>query len=321
MQHIISARQFDRAFLDKLFSRALRMEQLVKDGHKKTLRRMCENRTLFSVFYEPSTRTRFSFQQAASLLGMTVQATENAGEFSSAIKGETLEDTIRVLAGYHPDVIVLRHPAEGSAKKAADVIDNSQFNTRVINAGDGKGEHPTQALLDLYTIWKENYSQQSGDRIDGKCVVIGGDIRHGRTARSLARLLARCYENVSITFVAPASLQAEDDLVQEISSAGVHVTCTPQLDAHVLRTADVVYWTRVQKERMDPRLYDEVKGRFIIGRDEIDMMPDSAIILHPLPRVDEITTEVDDDPRAAYFRQAENGLYVRMALLATLCKG
>ncbi|MGH7192984.1 MAG: aspartate carbamoyltransferase, partial [Candidatus Saccharimonadales bacterium] len=230
-----------------------------------------------------------------------VASTENAGEFSSAAKGETIEDTVRVLDEYGFEAIVIRHPQTGEVAKAAAVS-----RTPVINAGDGKGEHPTQSLLDLYTI------QRHFKRLDNLHVVIGGDLKNGRTARSLAQMLAK-YSGNRLTFVSLPGLRMGDDVKQALEHSGTRFAETDAI-GNSFKDADAVYWTRLQKERMDPS--DELSGGgFVIDRKALDRLPGQAIIMHPLPRVDEIADEVDSDPRAKYFEQTGNGLYIRMALL------
>jgi aspartate carbamoyltransferase catalytic subunit len=235
-------------------------------------------------------------------LGGRTIGTDNAREFSSVAKGETLEDTIRIVAGY-ADVIVLRHHEEGAALRAASVSD-----VPVINGGDGKGQHPTQALLDLYTIRDEL------GRLDGVRVAMVGDLANGRTARSLAYLLTK-FRDVEVWFVAPEQVAMGRDIKDQLEEHGVPWHETDDLDA-VLPAVDVVYQTRIQKERFaDEASYLAVKGVYVIDAAAMSRMRRDAIVMHPLPRLDEIAPEVDGDPRAAYFRQARNGVQVRMALL------
>jgi aspartate carbamoyltransferase catalytic subunit len=255
-----------------------------------------------ALFYEPSTRTRLSFESAMLRLGGQTMGTDNAREFSSAAKGETLEDTIRIVGGY-ADVIVLRHPDEGAAARAAAVSD-----VPVINGGDGRGQHPTQALLDLYTIKDEL------GRVDGVRVAIVGDLANGRTARSLAYLLSK-YRDVELWFVAPPQVGMGQDIKDHLDKHEVHWHETRDLD-EVLPKVDVVYQTRIQKERfLDEAAYQAVRGVYVIDTDTMARLSPYAIVLHPLPRVDEIDPAVDADPRAAYFRQARNGVQIRMAVL------
>lgn len=307
MTHILEAQQFDRPTLDYLFERTNALSGVFSHRERSVLRRYT-GRMLFNVFYEPSTRTRMSFASAAQHLGLHVVDTENARDFSSAIKGESLEDTIRVLCQYCPDMIVLRHFETGAAERAAQVS-----SVPIINAGDGRGQHPTQALLDLYTI------QQAHGRVDGLTVLVGGDLANGRTVRSLVYLLTK-YQHVKIVFVAPPQLRMGDDLKKYLTRKGVSFHEEADL-AQVLPLADVVYWTRIQKERLVDVSYDEVSNYYRIGTPELALMKPTAIIMHPLPRVQEITTDVDRDPRALYFRQAGNGMFIRMAVIEALLEG
>jgi aspartate carbamoyltransferase catalytic subunit len=304
LHHVIEAQQFDVPTLLKLFDTAAKMETVVAGGGITDY----QNRIMATLFYEPSTRTRFSFETAMHRLGGHVISTENAAEFSSVAKGETLEDTIRILNGY-ADVIVIRHKEVGSAKRAAAVS-----RVPVINAGDGAGQHPTQALLDLYTIRKEIGT------IDGLRIAMVGDLAQGRTVRSLAYLLSK-FRGVTMYFVAPPLLKMKEDILEHLRERKVSFVEETALDK-VLPEVDVVYQTRVQKERFGDRIadYEKCRGVYIINQDTLRGMKPKSIIMHPLPRLEEITMEVDEDPRAAYFRQAQNGLYVRMALLTHVLK-
>jgi aspartate carbamoyltransferase catalytic subunit len=246
-----------------------------------------------------------SFESAMLRLGGSVIGTEAAHAFSSAIKGETLEDTVRMVSTY-ADLIVLRHDQAGAAARAATVA-----SVPVVNAGDGPGEHPTQALLDLYTIEREL------GHVEGVRVAFCGDLRFGRTARSLALLLA-LYPGVRLAFVAPAVIQVGGDILERLEARGVECRLAEQL-TDVLDDVDVVYQTRVQKERFtDPLEYEQARTAIRIDGAIMRQLPATAIVMHPLPRVDEIAPEVDADPRAAYFRQAANGVAIRMALLEML---
>lgn len=300
MRHVLEAQQFTPALLETIFRRAAEFQNLFEDKQQnKQLSTMLSGRMLFNVFYEPSTRTRMSFGAAAQHLGMEVITTENAREFSSASKGETLEDTIRVMCEYKPDIIVLRHFETDAAKHAAAVS-----TVPIINAGDGMGQHPTQALLDLYTIQKEL------GRLSDLNVILGGDLMHGRTARSLSYLLAKFSGN-KLTFVSPRSLRIGEDLKAYLTKHDIEYQETEDLNS-ALDIADVVYWTRTQKERFDS---SKLSKTFIIGPNELKLMKKKSILMHPLPRVGEITTSVDNDPRSVYFAQAGNGMFVRMALI------
>ncbi len=301
MNHVLSARQFSVDELTNLFKLADEMQKAMQTRAKrKAMAERYKGCQLATLFYEPSTRTRLSFESAAQRLGLGVISTENASEFSSAAKGETIEDTIRTIAGY-ADLIVMRHKEEGAAAKAAAVS-----SVPIINAGDGKGEHPTQALLDVYTVLKEK------GRLDNLTIVAGGDLAHGRTVRSLVQMMA-LYTGNKICFISTPQLKIGDDIKKFLNQKKVEYKETDNLDA--CKNADVVYWTRLQKERLEDA---STTSSFVIDKNTLKVLSKNAIIMHPLPRVGEITSDVDKDPRAAYFRQAENGLYVRMALIDTL---
>lgn len=299
MNHIVAVGQFERPWVERLFDEANRMRSIsAADG-------LLPGSILATLFYEPSTRTRLSFESAMLRLGGQVVSTENAREFSSAIKGETVEDTVRIVSGY-ADAIVIRHHEQGAAARAAAVS-----SVPVINGGDGPGEHPTQALLDFYTIWSEL------GRLDGLKVALVGDLRFGRAVRSLA-LLFRLTHDTELIFVSPDAVQMGADVRRSLDAAGVRFREEPDLST-ALRQSDVVYQTRIQKERFASLAeYQEVRGVYTIDRDSLDLLPERSIIMHPLPRVEEIAPEVDRDPRAAYFRQARNGVFIRMALLYQL---
>jgi aspartate carbamoyltransferase catalytic subunit len=298
LYHVLGAKQFEKNELEQLFEAARGMESVVARGGD----RRHEGRIMTSLFFEASTRTRLSFESAMHRLGGSVIGTENAAQFSSAIKGETLEDTIRIISGYS-DVIVMRHTDIGAAKRAAKVAD-----IPVINAGDGAGEHPTQALLDAYTIKK-----QFG-RIDGVKIAMVGDLTYGRTVHSLSYILAN-YLDVIVYYISPENVQIPPDVKRYMDEKGVRYEETDDLDS-VAGSVDVLYQTRIQKERF-PSMeeYEKASGKYIVDAELMDRMRSDAIVLHPLPRAGEITEEVDSDPRAAYFRQAVNGLYIRMALI------
>lgn len=306
--HILTVEQFNKAQLEQLFTAAtVFRDQMARPTSRRKLASLYQGAKLCSLFYEPSTRTRISFETAAINLGMGVVSTENAREFSSASKGETIEDTIRILNEYGFDIIVMRHHETGAAGRAAVVS-----NVPIINGGDGQGEHPTQALLDAYTIF------QRFGRLDNLSIVMGGDLRHGRTVRSLAQLLSK-YPNNRLTFVSIPELQIDAEVKLKLRKHGA--TFVETLDMlEAFQDADVVYWTRLQKERLEnPKVVPE--DGFTIGPATLEVLPKEAIIMHPLPRVGEIDPLVDSDPRALYFRQAGNGLYIRMALISNILEG
>jgi carbamoyl-phosphate synthase/aspartate carbamoyltransferase/dihydroorotase/carbamoyl-phosphate synthase/aspartate carbamoyltransferase len=298
---ILSVSQFDAEKLEYIFARAREMQEMVRRVGGTDL---LKGRVLACIFYEPSTRTSASFIAAMERLGGGVIPITQGVQFSSVSKGETLADTIRVLEQY-ADVIVLRHPEIGSAQLAADYA-----SVPIINAGDGPGEHPTQALLDLFTI-REELGQ-----VDGLKVAMVGDLRYGRTVHSLTKLLLQY--DVSLRFVSPESLRLPLNIMNQVIDAGKPVRETHDV-ADVIENADVLYVTRVQKERFsDLAQYEEVKDFFEITPELMKKAKEKMVVMHPLPRVGEIHYAVDDDPRAAYFRQVQNGMYIRMALLAAV---
>jgi len=301
-RHILSADQFDQELLFKLFKKAELYRQNIRGGRDLGL----QGKRMMSLFYEVSTRTRISFESAALELGMTVTMTEAAAQFSSAAKGETLEDTIHVLCEYFPATIILRHPEIGAAKRAALVAE--RYGVPIINAGDGKGEHPSQALLDLYTIHRKF------GRLTNLVVALGGDLANGRTGKSLCRLLSK-FEDNRFIFIAPSNLQMDTEITSLLDQKGLHWKAADCLLE--LSEADVIYWTRVQKERMSDEDIEKLgdKAPFQITPEIMHTVKKDAILMHPLPRVDEILSSVDSDPRAVYFEQAGNGMFARMALL------
>ena len=301
MKHIVAVEQFEREWVLDLFRDADRMKSVsARDG-------LLNDRILATLFYEPSTRTRLSFESAMLRLGGQVLSTENALEFSSAIKGESVEDTVRIVAGY-ADCIVIRHHEQGAAARAATVSP-----VPIVNGGDGPGEHPTQALLDFYTIHDEL------NQFDDLTVALVGDLRFGRAVRSLA-MMFRMTSNVNLLFVSPDAVPMGDDVRQALNAAGVRYRDEPDL-GKALAVADVVYQTRIQRERFATQdEYRAAQGIYILNEESLALLGPKAIIMHPLPRVDEISPAVDADPRAAYFRQARNGVYIRMALLNQLLR-
>jgi aspartate carbamoyltransferase catalytic subunit len=303
LKHVISARQFDDpAFLLELFESANQME---RDDKFRALTDPLRGRMLATLFYEPSTRTRFSFEAAMQKLGGGVLTAENARESSSATKGETMADTVRIVSGY-ADAIAIRHYEQGTAEAAARISP-----VPVINAGDGVGEHPTQALTDVYTIKKEL------GRLSGLRVALVGDLLNGRTIHSLLPLLC-LYKGVTIDLISPWQLRLPLRHREYLMEKGVAFHEREKLDG-ILEQADVVYITRVQRERFAVQEeYEAVKDAYVIDARIANSLKGDAIIMHALPRVNEIAPEVDANARAAYFRQAKNGLYIRMALLKYL---
>ncbi len=303
LRHLIKSQQFSVPSIMELFSTAQQMEKIVTRGGTQDY----NGKIMASLFYEPSTRTRFSFETAMHRLGGRILSTENAREFSSAISGESLEDTIKVISQF-VDVIVLRHNEIGGAERASAIS-----NVPVINAGDGKGgQHPTQALTDLYTIFREIKT------IEGLNIALVGDLAQGRTVRSLAYLLSK-YERVKIFFVAPDKLQIHQDILDHLEENKVWYTKENDIKK-IIGEVNVVYQTRIEKEQLNvtDTDYENIMKSFFINPNLMKNLKSSSIVMHPLPRLNEISAEVDSDNRAAYFRQAKNGIFIRMALLKTV---
>lgn len=296
LKHVIESQQFTVPMLMELFSLADHMEHTIARGGTGDY----SNRVMALLFYEHSTRTRFSFESAMLRLGGKVLVTENANQFSSVMHGETLEDTVRVVSNYS-DVIVIRHNEIGGAARAAAVS-----SVPVINAGDGKGgQHPTQALLDLYTIHREIKT------IDGVKIAMVGNLADGRTVRSLAYLLGK-FDRVKLYFIAPKALKMKQDIIDYLQHHNVWYTEEEDLKK-IINEVDVVYMTR-----LEPADREGDPAHYYIDESLMRFLPRNAIVMHPLPRASEISPKVDSDPRAAYFRQTRNGILVRMALLVSL---
>ncbi len=304
LPNLVRSQQFSRDILDSLFVSA----ETVRSQPEKYSNSL-QGKIMCTLFYEPSTRTRMSFESAMLKLGGKIIGTENAGEFSSAVKGESLEDTVRVVSPYC-DIIVLRHKDEQSTERVAPLV-----SIPLINAGDGSGQHPTQSLLDVYTIWKEF------GRVDGLKIALVGDLAHGRTVRSLAYICTK-FNDINLTLVSPPPLKISEDIKSYLKENTLNYREEEDL-ASILPLMDVVYMTRVQKERMNASDYDLAKGKYVINEDNLKLVRKDSRILHPLPHVEEISLSLETeakDKRIAYFRQAENGLYVRMALLHYLLR-
>lgn len=294
---ILNGYQFTNQQLDTIMNTAAQYEKRVKQGE---VIRDLEGMVVASLFFEPSTRTRLSFESAINRTGAKCISMADA-KASSQAKGETLQDTISTVDGY-VDVIVMRHPEKGSANVAADIAVHP-----VINGGDGAGQHPTQALLDIYTMRKEK------GHIGGQTITFLGDLKYGRTVHSLGYFMQQL-ENKMI-FCSPEELKMPEEITNELRARGADITETTDVSA-ALSVSDFVYVTRVQRERFpDQESYDRCKGSYIVDNAMISRSKKGITILHPLPRVDEISTDVDSYEGAAYFRQAHNGMYLRMALL------
>ncbi|MBU4201633.1 MAG: aspartate carbamoyltransferase [Candidatus Altiarchaeales archaeon] len=298
-KHIISIKDFSREEIDFVLRKSSEMEKKLNSGRASSLMR---GRILATLFFEPSTRTRMSFETAMKRLGGKTVGFPFS-EISSEAKGETIADTVRVVEGY-ADVIVIRHPVEGSARLASEYVD-----IPLINGGDGANQHPTQTLLDLYTIKKKF------GKIDGLDIAIVGDLKYGRTVHSLTNALANY--DVKLRFISPQELKMPRHMVKDLEGNKIPVKETRKLN---LDDADVIYATRIQKERFpDPQEYERVKGAYVIDLKTIEGLKKSAILMHPLPRVGEISPKVDGTKFAHYFEQSKNGIPVRMALLCLVC--
>lgn len=322
-KHIISVDQFQREDLEIIFNAATSIRKRIQ-YHDRGLTELCAGKVMASLFFEASTRTDMSFQAAMRRLGGDVIAVSNGVQFSSMYKGETLSDTIRA-AGCYADVIALRHPEIGSTYEAAYYLD--QLNTRinnptvVISGGDGIGEHPTQALLDLFTIFDQKKS------LDNLTISLVGDLKHGRTVHSMAKLIAYYgAKNVTLCFVAPEELQMQSEITELVRAHDINIVETDDL-MKVIGDTDVIYWTRIQEERFDDiEAYNAIKDRFIMTPPVLAQARPDAILMHPLPRKHEMGTRedhdiLDKDPRSIYFEQMENGMFVRMALLVKVLRG
>lgn len=295
---ILHGAQFSRDELEHILNLAADMRERLEQKHALDL---MKGSIMGALFFEPSTRTRLSFESAMHRLGGDVVGFASAGT-TSAAKGESLADTIRTVDQY-VDVIVIRHPRIGSANEAAKVA-----HAPVMNGGDGAGQHPTQAILDLFTIQSERGS------VDGNTIVLCGDLKNGRTVHAGIELY-RHYD-CKLIFVAPERLRMPQDITDRLRGSGVQIAEMADLE-EALQEADVLYMTRIQKERFeDPAEYERLKGSYILTREMVERIQPAVTVLHPLPRVNEITTDVDDLPGAAYFRQMKNGVFVRMALIA-----
>jgi len=297
---VISIKELSKEEISGILSYAKKMVPYAR-GEEST--RLLQDKILSVLFFEPSTRTRLSFESAMSRLGGKIIGFADPSGTSQR-KGESLADTIRMADSYS-DAIVLRHPQEGAARLSAEFA-----NHPVINAGDGAGQHPTQTLLDLFTIQSEK------KKIEGQNVVLLGDLKYGRTAHSLAYALA--FFGANLTFVSPESLRMPKEVVSECKEFGVEPLSTSHLDK-AIKEADVLYVTRIQKERFpDPEEYNKVMGSYRVTCELLKQAQDDLIVMHPLPRVTEIDPEVDATKHALYFKQAFNGVPVRMALLALI---
>jgi aspartate carbamoyltransferase catalytic subunit len=295
-KNIISISDLSRAELELILTTA----QSLKNNPQPEL---LKNKIIASCFFEASTRTRLSFAAAAQGLGGTVIGFDNAGNTSLAQKGETLADSVKIIASY-ADAFFMRHPQEGAARLAAEFTD-----IPVINGGDGSNQHPTQTLLDLFTIY------ETQNRLDNLNIAFVGDLKYGRTVHSLAQALSLF--NCNFYFISPEALAMPDYILEELNEKGINYSVHTSIE-EVVDSLDVLYMTRVQKERFDETEYQHIKSAFVLNAEMLENVRENLKVLHPLPRVDEININVDRTPYAYYFQQAQNGIYARQALLALL---
>lgn len=295
-KHIISISELSRAELELI----VRTAGQLKTEPKPTL---IKDKVIASCFFEPSTRTRLSFETAVQRIGGSVIGFDNGGNTSLAKKGETLADSVQVIASY-VDAFVMRHPQEGAARLASEFSNG----VPVINAGDGSNQHPTQTLLDLFSIF------ETQGRLNNLNIAFVGDLKYGRTVHSLTQALAK-FDNNRFFFVAPEALAMPDYICEELDDAGLQYSLHSDMES-VIPELDILYMTRVQKERFDESEYAHIKSAFVLTAAMLQDARSNMKVLHPLPRVDEITTDVDKTSHAYFFQQAENGVYAREALLA-----
>ncbi|MCG6201457.1 aspartate carbamoyltransferase [Psychromonas antarctica] len=295
-KNIISIADLSRSELELILQTALSLKETPQPE-------LLKNKVIASCFFEASTRTRLSFETAVQRLGGSVIGFDSAGNTSLAQKGETLADSVKVIASY-ADAFFMRHPQEGAARLAAEFA-----NIPVINGGDGANQHPTQTLLDLFTIY------ETQDTLDSLNIAFVGDLKYGRTVHSLAQALSLF--NCNFYFIAPDALAMPDYILEELNGKRINYSVHKSIE-EVIDSLDVLYMTRVQKERFDETEYQHMKSAFLLNAQMLENVRDNLKVLHPLPRIDEIHSDVDDTPYAYYFQQAQNGVYARQALLALL---
>lgn len=295
-KHIISISELSREELELVVTTAKKLKS-------EPSPELIKNKVIASCFFEPSTRTRLSFETAIQRIGGSVIGFDNDGNTSLAKKGETLSDSVQVISSY-VDAFVMRHPQEGAARLASEFTNG----VPVINAGDGANQHPTQTLLDLFSIY------ETQGRLDNLNIAFVGDLKYGRTVHSLTQALAK-FDNNRFYFIAPDALAMPDYICEELDDAGIKYSLHLEMES-TMPELDILYMTRVQKERFDDSEYAHIKSAYVLSAAMLSDAKENLKVLHPLPRVDEITTDVDKTPHAYFFQQAENGVYAREALLA-----
>ena len=312
--HVLIAQQFNRERLDSLCALATQIRLIAKSEEGlKFLRELLSGKRAMLYFTQPSTRTFLSFSAACQILGLATANVRDTAT-SSEFKGETQEDSVRTFSSYF-DIIIMRTKMGGLAERMAWVLSNSERPVPIISGGSGNDQHPTQALLDIYTL-QRSFEEQGG--IDGKTIVFVGDLKRGRTVRSLASLLVN-YDGVKQCFVAPEKLQIRQDIIGTLDAAGAEYELSDDLNS-MIPSADAIYMTRVQDE------WDAEKGesdqidisKYFFGSEQLKLLKKDAVIMHPLPRRGEISTDIDHDPRAVYWRQMRNGMWTRAALIASI---
>ena len=308
-QHTLIAQQFSRERLQALCTLATKIKRINKRRKGANfLKGLLSDKRAMLYFAQPSSRTYLSFNAACQILGLDTMDVRDS-KTSSEVKGESPEDTVRTFSSY-VDMIIMRHPVGGFAERVAWMLSHTNREIPVVNAGSGADQHPTQALLDIYTL-ERSFEERGG--IDGKSIAFVGDLRRGRTVRSLAWLLT-LYRDMTLFFVAPQSLQIGDDILALLDAAGTKYEVTQDF-ATVIPQADALYMTRIQDEwDMDGESTSNASD-YSVGRQELERMKEQAVIMHPLPRRKEISTEIDNDPRAIYWRQMRNGMWARAALI------
>ncbi len=311
--HVLVAQQFDRKRLEQLGALATQIRRLAKKEEGMTfLRHLLANHRAMLYFSQPSSRTFLSFCAACEILGMNIGEVRDTAT-SSEFKGETQEDSVRTFSSYF-DLIIMRSQIGGLAERMAWLLSNTERPVPIINAGSGKDQHPTQALLDVYTLQR---SFENRGSIDGKTIVFVGDLARGRTVRSLAWLLTN-YQDVKMVFVAPRELQIGDDILALLKRAGVSYEVMSDFDKAIPR-GDALYMTRIQDEWDAEGESGKIDiSRYCFTRDKLALLKSDAVIMHPFPRRQEIAVDVDDDPRAVYWRQMRNGMWIRAALIASI---
>lgn len=312
--HVLRSEQFDRPFLDSIYDVTNKLREISRSKKGSDyLRKLLSDKRAMLYFTQPSTRTFLSFLNACQILGIQTSEIRDPNT-SSELKGETVEDAIRTFSSY-VDLIIMRSPKAGLADNIAKLLDATPRRVPIINGGSGKDEHPTQALLDIYTL-RRSFSKKGGD-LEDKVIAMVGDVKRGRTVRSLARMM-RLFKDVEIYFVSPKELTIEDDLRSDLKKSGVKFHETTEFES-IIPKVDAIYMTRIQDEHDVPGESKKIDySKYFFKYEHLKIMKKDAIIMHPLPRRQEIDVRCDSDPRAKYWRQERNGMWTRVALIAKI---